>query len=152
VLAAVLIKIVPIIVLPLWSYYFFADKLSPYLGRLRPKLKKICCWMQEKINYYFFDLLSLLLFLPLFTERSTQFHPWYLSWSFLWLPWLKLKWWRGALVIFSLSGFWHYLPYFLSQQYDEPTFLWQKILLWTPAIIYVTLRAGFYVLAKTKRH
>ena len=61
---------------------------------------------------YSYDLMSLVMFLPLVTERSKQFLPWYLLWSFIFIPLAKNKFWRNLIIVFSISSLLRYLPWF----------------------------------------
>lgn len=60
---------------------------------------------------YFPILASVLLFIPLFFERSEQFYPWYLVWSLAWLPFIKNKYLAFALISFSFSSLIRYIPW-----------------------------------------
>lgn len=60
---------------------------------------------------YFPILASVLLFIPLFFEKSQQFYPWYLVWSLAWLPFIKNKYLVFALISFSFSSLIRYIPW-----------------------------------------
>jgi hypothetical protein len=75
---------------------------------------------------------SLLLFVPLLTGRSQQFHPWYATWILVWIPLIwdaKSKWQRlWALWILSLSvaSLYRYLPYLWYGEFSPPVLPLQK--------------------------
>ena len=64
------------------------------------------------------------------TSRSQQFHPWYLSWSLVWLPVIKNKVWRNTLLLFSISSLVRYLPWMLENGYNPQILLKQKLITW----------------------
>lgn len=85
------IKYATIVLVPFVLYLIFKNKLP-------------------KINY-FYDMASLAMFLPLLTERSKHFLPWYLIWSLIFIPFIKNSLWRQLLIVFSFSSLLRYLPW-----------------------------------------
>lgn len=83
---------------------------------------------------------SVLLFLPLFTSRSQQFLPWYLSWSLVFIPLLAnnqlSRWWTQILIIFSASSLMRYLPWLRYNEFNTTIINQQKLITWLPAITY----------------
>jgi len=104
------------------------------------------------------------LFLLLFSARSRQFLPWYLSWSLIWLPLLlpqaqkitlglvrvdrgdKLSWlakvtfyWTLWLVSFSLSSLLRYLPWLFYDNYTAQIILEQKAITWFGGLVIFTV-------------
>ncbi|OGJ37813.1 MAG: hypothetical protein A2383_01860 [Candidatus Pacebacteria bacterium RIFOXYB1_FULL_39_46] len=77
---------------------------------------------------------SVALFLPLFTARSQQFLPWYLIWSLVWLPVIKIGWWKRWLVIISLTAMARYLPWLWAGGFDSQVLWQQKLFLWGGAV------------------
>jgi len=73
-------------------------------------------------------------FIPLLTERSQQFLPWYLIWSLTFLPWMREQWGRMVLISFSFTSLLSYLPFLLSGEYSPQSDLWRKIILFVPPI------------------
>ncbi len=114
--------------------------------------------LKEKIGQwkYTYDLMSLALFVPLFTERSKQFLPWYLIWSLIFIPHTKNKFWRNLLIAFSLSSLLRYLPWFyyipwMSFHLDTSNMLlWQKAITWLLPTLYLLL-SGLVFLFNGKR-
>ncbi|MCA9369533.1 hypothetical protein KC686_00050 [Candidatus Woesebacteria bacterium] len=88
---------------------------------------------------------SLILFLPLMTERSQQFLPWYLAWSLCWLPLFAyiqhpvLKklgiYWSTVLITFSASSLFRYLPWIYENGYSPEIQLQQRLITWIPGLI-----------------
>lgn len=94
---------------------------------------------------------SLLLFLPLLTSQSQQFHPWYLSWILVWIPlfsqppdssksivetklYALQNLWKSAIIALSISSLFRYLPYLLVGEYTSNVLLFQKYITWLPFI------------------
>lgn len=130
------IKFATIIVVPFIIYLL-----------LQNKLPKIPC---------FYDLLSFAMFLPLLTERSKHFLPWYLIWSLIFVPFVKNSWWRQILIIFSLSSLLRYLPwiYYLPWMSfhlnTSNLLLYQKNITWLIPIFFL-LSKGLVFLFNRKR-
>jgi len=122
------IKYATIVLLPFLIYLICKDKLE--------KLIKLPC---------IFDLMSLTLFLPLLTERSRYFLPWYLIWSLIFVPLIKSKFLRNLLIVFSFSSLLRYLPWFyylpwMSFHLDSSSlFPLQKLITWTIPGFYLLL-------------
>lgn len=106
-------------------------------------------------------LASLSLFVPLLSSRSQLFHPWYLTWSLVWLSigvvtWLSAPaattwltrslhqlqgWWWITLVCFSLTSLFRYVPYLWLGEYTPTVLLHQQIITWSA----VPLATGLYL-------
>jgi hypothetical protein len=97
-------------------------------------------------------LASLLMFLPLLTARSQQFHPWYLTWVMAWIPLSMVVepnakslldgfifranriWWQ-AVTILSISSLFRYLPYLQLGEYTPTIISQQKLITWIPFVV-----------------
>jgi hypothetical protein len=88
-------------------------------------------------------VISGLLFFPLLTDRSQQFHPWYLLWPLLWLPLVKLELWKKLLLLFSFTSLLRYPPWMLIDGFDTQTLFYQKMITWSALVI-----AAFLILKK----
>jgi len=90
-------------------------------------------------------LSSVALFIPLLTERSKQFLPWYLLWSLVWISLLitnkKTKHWVNLLLIFSFTAMFRYVPYLWYGNYEANVELWQKIITWSAIPIFLLVLA-----------
>ncbi len=96
-----------------------------------------------KIYPYFPDLAVILLFMLLFTNRSQQFHPWYLLWILPWLPLVKTGLLRVLILIFSVTSMWRYLPWLLEGGFT-PDVLWQqRAITWIVPLIYLLIKLNF---------
>jgi hypothetical protein len=136
------IKYATIALLPFFFYFFWQKKLDKII--------------RLPINAYIFDLMSLALFLPLLTERSRYFLPWYLIWSLVFIPLLKSNFLKNLLLVFSFSSLLRYLPWFyylpwmsfhLNTSWLVPL---QKIITWTIPGFYLLLN-GVVFLFNRKR-
>ena len=105
-------KLATLLLLPIWFFLL--------IGKL-PK------------NWAFYC--SLLLFIPLLTARSQFFHPWYLSWAFVWLPFIKQKSWRTVLLAFSVTSLFRYLPWIWAGEYSDTVLQQQYFITWSAALI-----------------
>ena len=136
--ASINIKYASLVAIPFIIYYLFKsqlDKLKIFSKKITKNAKKI-------FDQYFFDLLSLSFFLPLLTNRSQRFLTWYLIWPMTFLPFVRSKWWRNTLLIFSISALLSYLPwiYYLPWlTFDQATpdlLLLKQLILWLPSSLY----------------
>lgn len=103
--------------------------------------KSILSPLIEKLLTHLPLLASLLMFLPLFTTRSQQFHPWYLTWPLIWLPLIKNKSWRKILIAFSLTSLLRYIPWLITNEYSSQVLTQQKIITWSAPFL-----SGAYIL------
>lgn len=91
-----------------------------------------------------------LLWAPLWTSRSQQFHPWYwswvLSWGLLLWPLLQSKstWVKAGtqlllVIMFSLavSSLYRYIPYLQMGEYSDTLLLHQKLITWSGLVVAV---------------
>lgn len=96
----------------------------------RWKLKKL-----QWLNDYWPTAASILMFLPLLTDRSQQFNPWYLTWVLVWLPFVKASWWRKLVLVLSLSSLLRYVPWLWNGTFTDQIILQQKLITWVPFIL-----------------
>jgi len=100
------------------------------------------------------------LFILLLIPRSQQFHPWYLTWALVFIPWFpvlgnKLRgwerlpiiasavshfqeivnWWAQTLVIFSITSLFRYLPWLQTGGFSDQIVSQQKMITWSAIII-----------------
>jgi len=123
-------KFVTILLLPLWLYWFIGWFFeNPLRNDL---LKKVV----EK-NLFLF--ISIILFIPLFTLRSQQFLPWYLTWSIIWLPLISYLPWKKWVLAFGLSGLLRYLPWLLAGGFANNVISQQKYITWFGGVIFFGL-------------
>lgn len=108
--------------------------------------KKINLWKKYSATLMF--LASILMFLPLITNRSQQFHPWYLSWPLVFIPVIKNKIWKVALIIFSITSLLRYLPWMYYNDYGPKILFQQKIITWSALILTLLYLTGVYIFQK----
>ncbi len=83
---------------------------------------------------------AFLLLIPLFLEGSKRFHPWYLSWAFVFLPLLMFAPLKHILLIFSFSSLFRYLPWIYQNGYTNEVLVKQQLITWLPVILYLIIR------------
>jgi hypothetical protein len=113
---SVSIKLATIVLIPIWLLCILRWVAKP-VG-LAVNWQRVALWS------------SILLFIPLLTSRSQQFLPWYLLWSFVWLPFIEKKWWRSWLIIFSVAAMLRYAPWLWTGEFPPAVLAQQKWLLW----------------------
>jgi len=91
---------------------------------------------------------SVLMFLPLLTSRSQQFHPWYLSWSLVFIPLIKNKTWQVLLVAFSVTSLMRYLPWLLHNNYASEVLHQQRMITWSALVVTLIYLAGQFLFRK----
>ena len=122
------IKFATLVLLPFLFYLLFQTQLEKYIK-----------------SKYLFDLMALALFMPLLTERSRYFLPWYLIWSLVFIPLMKNKFLKKLLIVFSFAALLRYVPWFyylpwMSFHLDNSLlFPLQKIITWTIPGFYLLL-------------
>lgn len=124
------IKYATLALIPLWLAIF----------SLRFK-NKISLWLQ-KWQTYIFDAAAILMFLPLLTPRSQFFHPWYLLWSLIFLPFVQNKVVRTSLLILSICSFMRYLPSLQEGGFGTWTLLQQQLITFLPLLFYLIFYLG----------
>lgn len=131
---SVSIKLASMALIPIWILLFLENAcvLNKQVNRILRQigLIKLKNWLYQHWPF----VASGLMFLPLFTIRSQQFHPWYLAWSFVWLPLIKISWWKQLLIAFSWTGLLRYVPWLRKNQYNQLILLQQKIITWSAPI------------------
>jgi hypothetical protein len=137
---SVTVKYATLALLPLVSAILGVRALVPLLLRKRiswlPYSEKLEHWLIAWIESFWITSVplaaSLLLFVPLLTSRSQFFHPWYLTWSLAFLPFIKQGWWRMALFTLSVSSMMRYIPWMVADGYTAQVILWQRLITWIP--------------------
>jgi hypothetical protein len=153
------IKLASIVLLPLWIFFLFYHfsiwaKLHQGIIKMKQKkLAKLFTQYVESIRGYWAEIAVILCFIPLLTDRSQQFHPWYLTWLLVWLPFLKVKWMKGSIVVLSVSSLLRYIPWLWVGHFSDQVILQEKAITWVPLVIFL-IAYGFYSLfhphSKTK--
>ncbi len=124
------LKFATLALVPLWLFL-----------ALLPLWQKITwrplAWLITLVQKYFFDFAAFLMFLPLLTSRSQLFHPWYLLWPLIFLPFLQNKVIRHSILILSCSSLLRYLPYLWENGYATHTLPLQQTITFAPLLIYL---------------
>lgn len=150
---SILTKFASLIAIPYIIYLLMRNQLEKLFQ------KNFLNNLLKFVNYYFWDLISISFFLPLFTDRSQRFLTWYLIWPMTFLPLLKSKMWKNILLIFSASAFLSYIvwiiyvPWLYFDRSLPNVLLYKQVILWLPALIYSFSYLFFLVFkhAKNKR-
>ncbi len=138
---SVAVKFSSLALLPLILIIIFS-KLK--LSKLNQLVKKITNLIPE--------IASILMFLPLFTARSQQFHPWYFLWVLIWAPSIKNRYIKNSILIFSITSLFRYLPWLQNNGYSQEILIQQKIITWSAIpislIYFLLMRATHKIHAK----
>jgi hypothetical protein len=134
------IKLASVAVAPIWLVLVAGPLV---LDKVKPKslLARALNFAQEQWAW----LASVALFLPLMTERSKYFLPWYITWALVWLPFFtvpKLKplaqlqrLWQCLLIGFSISSLYRYLPFLSQGNYDGQVVPHQIAITWIGGVV-----------------
>ena len=135
-LVSVLMKLATVTLLPLWlaGLWLVLEK-NGYLDFVAKKITQYMTFFARIVQENFGFLASLLLFLPLLTNRSQQFHPWYLTWPLIWFPLIKVKWWRLWLIALSLSSLLRYIPWLLAGGFSDTIVFQQQLITWVGGVV-----------------
>ncbi len=170
-LLSISIKLATLIVLP----WLLLLGLLAYLRINHVLWQTFAVWFKKKIDTLLKLtplVFSIAFFLLLFSARSRQFLPWYLSWSFVWLPlllpqaqkitfglvrldrhdtfsWLAntIFYWCLWLISFSFSSLFRYLPWLYYDRYTPQIILEQKAAIWLGGLL---IFAWLILLQKSK--
>jgi hypothetical protein len=147
----VLIPLVVLLVLEKNFLFTLADSLSAKL----PLFKLLPARILQSLESYLYQYIPLLaaglLFIPLLTSRSQQFHPWYWLWVLVWIPFIRYRFLRNLLILFSLSSMLRYIPWLWTGGFAGEVLLYQKLITWTPGIVYVVWRFFPWALSQHPR-
>lgn len=135
-------KFATLTLLPIWVLLF----TSPWLDQSIKQFKLAGTWIEKWLHWSLHNwplLASLCMFLPLFTSRAQQFHPWYLTWVLVWLPLIKQQWWRNLIIAFSFSSLLRYVPWLLSGEFSPVIVTQQKIITWGIPLIWLIMSVWY---------
>ena len=158
--ASIFVKLATVVLLPIWIAIvaLHALKLS-VLEKLQMKISIPLItsllnggtnMLVDKYAHIIPLVASFLLFLPLLTARSQQFHPWYLLWPFVWIPFIRNTFWRTLLIAFSFSSMFRYLPWLYNGGYDGGVLSQQKSITWGVALLLLVLMYAIHYSRKSK--
>lgn len=141
------VKYATILIVPFVLLVLFADQLVAALENVLQKrfpLFKLMSFFARgfvlrQIQFLTPFLCSVILCMPLFTDRSQQFHPWYLVWVLVWLPLISFDWWKRLITIVSVTSLLRYVPWLFVDGFTEHTLLYQKFITWSGVGIFILL-------------
>lgn len=123
------IKVATLALLPLWVGLLVIHVLKPhkYLEVVKSSWP-LAAWV--------------LMFLPLLTARSQYFHPWYLGWVLVWVPFFPFNSQKSLLrlasqvllvmsITFSLTSLMRYLPWLWNNGYSDLIIAQQRAITWS---------------------
>ncbi len=145
-LGSISIKYATLALIPVVVGLIYADYWWVWLrSRLRFRIlfmlgqglfKRLFGWVvREQTASLIATISSVLLLLLLLSPRSQQFHPWYLSWVLVWLPFINFRGWKVAVLALSISSFFRYVPWLWRGEYTDDIILAQKLVTWLGAIV-----------------
>ena len=137
---AALLPLLIVLVLEKNSIFAIADVVAGYLPFFKKLPAKLLHSLDSYISQYVPYVAAGLLFIPLLTLRSQQFHPWYWTWVLVWVPFIKVQWLRTVIILFSVSSMYRYLPWLWTGGFDGNVLLYQKLITWLPILIYLIWR------------
>lgn len=103
------------------------------------------------IEKHWADHFSILLFVPLFLNKSQQFHPWYLIWSLSMIPFMKSTFIKKLFIAFSFSSLLRYVPYLFQGDYSGSVSLHEKVITWVLGFIFFGILVLFSRFVQTKK-
>ena len=104
--------------------------------------------LKKKHEIPWAELSVLLMLIPLFTDRSQQFLPWYLIWSWSFFPFLKRKAVKAALLGLSVSSLLRYVPWMLNGlEYNDELQVQMRMVTWVGGAIFAML---FFIVPKMR--
>ncbi|MDA1079284.1 MAG: hypothetical protein O2840_01180 [bacterium] len=159
---SVSIKFATIVLLPIWLTILALERFEEgSFTRLRlPKrfLQLLTQGIWERILRVLPYSAAALLLLPLLTNQSQQYLPWYLTWSLVWLPLIGSAKWRVFWLVCSIAALLRYVPWLYAGGYEADTVQWQKYislgipamwLLWQWSIVRPKTEHGSILVGKT---
>lgn len=147
-MVSISIKLVTVVLVPIYLIIFmlafFIEKYAQLIQlRFRLPIPTILIsqglvFIAKCIEKYIPVVVAVFLFIPLFTARSQQFHPWYLLWILVWIPLIKQKSIRNILIVFSISSLLRYVPWLHNGfNYSDEILRNQKLITWGIPIVYI---------------
>lgn len=85
----------------------------------------------NKLAFFWADIAGLLLFIPLLTDLSRQFHPWYLLWSFSFVPFMRNRVIRSVFMMFTCTSMLRYIPILFVGVYSDQLMALSKMITWS---------------------
>ena len=124
------IKYATVVLLPVWFVIMAFERLRSRIALPQRLLTLLTQGIWERLLRSLPYIAAILLLLPLTTNQSQQYLPWYLTWSLVWLPLITSQRWRQLWLVFSIAALLRYIPWLLTGGYELHTLQWQKIISW----------------------
>lgn len=122
--ASITIKLATVVLLPMWLVLTWQR-----VGGWVPSFaRSFLAW----INKQWALLAAVAMFSLLLTNRSQQFHPWYLTWVLAWIPLMSATVLQWSFLLLSASSMMRYLPYLAKGEYTPEILAQQKMITWLP--------------------
>jgi len=146
------VKLATVVLVPLWVGIVVLQLMGGFKDMIKHQaISELITRAQNYIFMHWAVFSSMLLFIPLMTERSKYFLPWYGIWSLVWLPLFPMRsslarLWASFILAITTSVFFRYLPYLWSGSYEGNTTNWQLLITWVGAL--VLFPVGYYYLTR----
>lgn len=136
---SILTKYATVLIAPMVLIHLFNTQLFQRIAQgflKKPALSSLITsyvgtFISSAVSRFTPTLISLLLFVPLLTDRSQQFHSWYLLWPLVWLPLIQFALWKKLLLIFTFTCLLRYIPWMYIDGFAANTLLYQKYITWS---------------------
>lgn len=151
---SIAVKLATVALVPLWLFLAFSHRIADVTFP-REYQKLIAGFVSRVVYQRLWDrvplIASVLLFLPLLTERSKFYLPWYLSWSMCWILFSKHQssaWW-SFLQVASFAAMLRYIPWILEGGFSQLVQTQQLLIVWAVPLIYMVYVLFFRPKPKT---
>jgi len=150
-LFSIQIKLATLVLVPVWLLLVFQSEWPTILSRV-PGFEQRRLTLLSALTNHWPLLSSLMLFIPLLTERSKWYLPWYLLWSLVWIPLIKIqstfnKLWVAWLYSASIAVSFRYVPFLLAGNYEQTVISQQLGITWGVSALLVPVL--YWYLQKT---
>jgi hypothetical protein len=142
------VKLATGLLLPIWLFFILFHfhvwaRLHNMLIKINKPAAEALSFGVNFLHMHWPVVCAGLLFLPLLTDRSQQFHPWYLTWILVWLPLISQKWLRNSVLVFSYFSLLRYIPWLLNGGFSDQVIFQQKLITWVVPVLFT---AGVFIL------
>ena len=138
--ASIFIKLATVVIIPVYFVLLFLQLNRHYWH------KEIPLNFVQLVHKTWPVVVGFLFFYLLFTERSKQFLPWYLTWVLVWLPFFTqvvdkkiafmLTGWKISIILLSITALLRYLPFLWFDLYSDAILGVQKNFVWAPVSLF----------------
>lgn len=143
------VKLVTVVLIPFVVGLLLWPWLKQHLsGNWRPVRA-----LGEHLSRYWAEYAVLVLLAPLVTQRSQQFLPWYLIWSWSFFPLVRWSWLRWFLLALAFTSQLRYIPWLLNAlEYTDALQVQMRLVTWSALGVAVVLliKQGWKWLPKSK--